>query len=229
MQLKMALYGDLRKIIAEELDFAAHNVREAMAATGLELQNQLRHQVTASGLGQKLANAWRLNVYPSRPHINAAALVYSKASKLHEAYNTGGIIRAKNGSKYLAIPTEAVPTAAKGAAGVSIYATTGRRKMTPVEVEAHFNAELDFVPFRTGRSGGGWLVLRQAVLGKGKKSRLRQATEKRLKQGRGLTSAIMFTLIPFAGIKKRLDIEGAKKTATERLLYRLKRNLNTTS
>ncbi len=189
-------------VMREFQEELAQDMREAVRDAGLRLQEELRGQVRAAGLGKKLENAWRMDIYPSsnKRTLHPAALVYSKATKLHNAYNSGGIIRTKNGKRFLAIPTEKTPNAA-----------WGHRKMTPAEVEQAFNNELRFVPTKTGG------ILTMSVVRGKKEGTLRQATKRRLQQGRKIEVVVMFWLIRQTRIKKVLDIEGAAARAEARL------------
>jgi hypothetical protein len=68
---------------------------------------ELRGQITGAGLGTRLANTWRGDVYPKgQPSIGAAGFVWSKAPGLVRMYAEGAVIRSKQGL-FLAIPTPA--------------------------------------------------------------------------------------------------------------------------
>ena len=80
MRLLAALQGDLKKIMAAEQRAAERAVTDGVrqATDGLKLE--LRGQVTGAGLGQRLANTWRGQVFPkSGQSLNAAGFVFSKA------------------------------------------------------------------------------------------------------------------------------------------------------
>lgn len=112
------------------------------------LKTRLRED-TRGGLGMRMANTWRSRVYPvARPSrtLSPAGLVTSNASDVVSAFDPGASIRAKNAS-YLAIPTEHVPRSGRNG-----------RRMTPVDVEAKFNQEMEVVPSLT-RPGTFLLVL----------------------------------------------------------------------
>ncbi len=69
----------------------------------------MRRQVHSSGLGQRMANTWRGDVYPrSQNSIGPAGLVYTKASKIMAWFDEGTVIRSKDGW-WLAIPTPNAP------------------------------------------------------------------------------------------------------------------------
>jgi hypothetical protein len=207
--LSAQIFGDLRAIVSDEYNKVADAARLAIDDASTSLQEELRRQVLVAGLGMGLEKAWQRKLFPpgNKRSLHPAALVYSKATKLHAAYDAGGIIRGKNG-QYLAIPTDKVPNRA-GSFGHP-------HPMSPVEVEAAFNQDLHFVPTRSG----GLLVLRKVVKGK-KKGTVRPATDRRLKQGRETESVVMFVLVRQARLKKALDIGGAAARAEQRLYNNL--------
>jgi len=51
------------------------------------------------------------------------------------------------------------------------------------------------------------------------------ATERRVKNGRGLTTVVMFVLVPQVRLRKRLDVEGTGRQWLARLIEQLKREL----
>ena len=115
-------------------------VTGAMRAAGAALKADWRMQITGAGLGGRLANAVRNQTYPKGAQsLTAAALVYSKAPKVTDAHDRGGLIRSQN-AFWLAIP---LPAAGKGARG-------GR--ITPGQWEAKTGRRLTFI-YRRGKSG----------------------------------------------------------------------------
>ena len=119
MKLIAALAGNLDQMLADEVRIAeqavTHSIREATDG----LKTELRSQVTGAGLGQRLANTWRGEVYPKgKLSIKAAGLVYSRAPVIVGAHDQGATIRSKDGF-WLAIP---LPAAGKGPRG---------KRMTP--------------------------------------------------------------------------------------------------
>lgn len=119
MKLVAALTGNLDQMLADEVRIAeqavTHSIREATDG----LKTELRSQITGAGLGQRLANTWRGEVYPKgQLSIKAAGLVYSRAPVIVGAHDQGATIRSKDGF-WLAIP---LPAAGKGPRG---------KRMTP--------------------------------------------------------------------------------------------------
>ena len=140
MRLLAALQGDLKKIIAEEAKAAESAVTNGVrqATDGLKLE--LRGQVTSAGLGQKLANTWRGQVYPKGGlSLNAAGFVFSKAPQIIGAFGQGVVIRSSKGF-YLAIPTAAAGKSAMG------------KRITPGRWEQANGKRLRFVFRRNGPS-----------------------------------------------------------------------------
>ena len=114
MKLVAALTGNLDQILADEVRIAeqavTHSIREATDG----LKTELRSQITGAGLGQRLANTWRGEVYPKgQMSIKAAGLVYSRAPVIVGAHDQGATIRSKDGF-WLAIPTPAAGKSARG-------------------------------------------------------------------------------------------------------------------
>ncbi|MGQ7906226.1 DUF6441 family protein, partial [Burkholderia sp. BC1] len=138
MRLQAALSGDLDQMLADEVRIAeqavTHSIREATDG----LKTELRSQITGAGLGQRLANTWRGEVYPKgKLSIKAAGLVYSRAPVIVGAHDQGATIRSKDGF-WLAIP---LPAAGKGPRG---------KRMTPGLWEKLRGQRLRFI-YRRGQ------------------------------------------------------------------------------
>jgi hypothetical protein len=145
--------------------------------------------VRQAGLGDRLANTWRVDVYPKsasqRTHA-PAVYIRSKAPKLIMAHGADTIIRAKN-AIWLAIPTENVPVRSK-------------RPMTPDQVEQTFG-DLIFI------KGMGRRML--AFIDKSFRGQLKR-WQKKGKQGpapelRKKNLLLMFIMVPQVHLRKRLD------------------------
>jgi hypothetical protein len=109
-------------ILDEEVAAISTALRGAVEGSAGSLQDDLRQQVRAAGLGAGLANAWRREIYPRgrRRSLRPAGLVYSKATALHDAFANGAVVLPRAGSFLL------VPTAAAERLGVTT--TTRARK-----------------------------------------------------------------------------------------------------
>jgi hypothetical protein len=185
-------FGDQVTAVEEEVA-AAITGAMGEATTGLKLG--LRAQVRAAGLGAKLANTWRGEIYPSgTTSLDPAGYVYTNAPKIIDSYASGATIRPLAGRKYLWLPTKNVPRASgRGAT----------KRMTPEEVENAFNDDLVIRPGRRGQL----LALMPVVRSKNKSGGFRKATKGRIDQGRGVELVLMFTLVRSVRVAKRLDLD----------------------
>ena len=164
---------------------------------GRGLKAELRRQVASAGLGQRLANSWRDRHYPNQK-LDASSLVYTKAPQVIRAFDEGAVIRSRRG-RFLAIPAENAPR----------EGTDGRRIRLSTFPEHRFGP-LRFVPRPSGPS---LLVvdgLRVSVSRKtGELRGFRRATERARRSGQGLTTVVMFLLVPQVKLRKRLDVARA--------------------
>jgi hypothetical protein len=164
---------------------------------GRGLKTELRRQVTGAGLGQRLGNSWRDKHYPNQK-LDAASLVYTKAPQIIRAFDEGAVVRSKRG-RFLAIPTENAPR--KGSDG---------RRIRPSTFPEHRFGPLRFVPRPSGPS---LLVVDGLRASFSRKSRelrgFRRATDRARRSGQGLTTVVMFLLVPQVKLPKRLDVARA--------------------
>jgi hypothetical protein len=163
-------------------------------AAGQGLKTELRRQATSAGLGQRLANSWRDRHYPNQK-LDAASLVYTKAPQIIRAFDEGAVIRSGQ-SRFLAIPTENAPR--KG--------TDGKR-ISPSTFPEHRFGSLRFVPRPSGPS----LLVVDGLRGSlsresGELRGFRRATDRARRSGQGLTTVVMFLLVPQVKLRKRLDV-----------------------
>jgi hypothetical protein len=199
VRLQAAIVGELREVMADELRAAERAVTSGVRAASDGLKTELRGQITGVGLGSRLANTWRGEVYPKgRPSIGAAGYVWSRASGIVRLYAEGGVIRSRHGL-YLAIPLPAA-----GRFG------DNRRKITPGAWERLHGLRLRFV-YRRGRPSllvadnarltkRGWLT---ANIGRSKGSAFTRLS--------GRTTVPVFVLVPQVKVRKRLDVDGAAR------------------
>ncbi len=195
-RLVAALEGNLNKIMAEEVRSAEKAVTAGVrqATDGLKLE--LRGQITNAGLGQRLANTWRGQVYPKGSlSINAAGFVWSKAPDIVRSYAYGAVIRSSKGF-FLAIPTAAAGKYAMG------------KKITPGGWEQAHGKRLRFV-YRRGAPS--LLVADDMRARTGKRGGFADASAKAIKTGRGLVTVPIFILVPQVTIRKRFDIDSAAR------------------
>ncbi|HUX16663.1 MAG TPA: DUF6441 family protein [Phycisphaerae bacterium] len=195
MRLDAALEGDLKRFLADELKAGEEAVTAGVREATEGLKQDLRRQIVGAGLGRRLANTWRSEVYPrGQKSIRAAGLVFSKAPDIVRAYEDGAVIRSKRGL-FLAIPT---PAAGK-------YGD-GRKKITPGGWERAHGQRLRFVYRHRGPS---LLVAENQRARTGKRGGFGKASASTLRTGRGLATVPMFILVPQVTVRKRLDVAGA--------------------
>jgi hypothetical protein len=186
VKLKLDIQPDLVAMMAAEIAAGERAVTAAMRETGSGLKTAWRGQIVGAGLGPRLANSIRSEVFPKAgASLNAAALVWSKAPVIVGAHEAGPLIRSRNGL-WLAIPT---PAAGKALGG---------RRITPAAWERKTGLRLRFVYRRTGPS---LLVADQVrINGRG------IAAASRARTGRGQVTVPIFLLVPQVKLPKRLDL-----------------------
>jgi hypothetical protein len=188
-----SLQADMQAELREIERAVATGTREA----GRGLRSELRRQVASASLGQRLANSWRDRHYPNQK-LDAASLVYTKAPQIVRAFDEGVVIRSRR-RRFLAIPTENAPK--KG--------TDGRR-ISPGTFPEHRFGPLRFVPRQSGPS----LLIVDGLRASfsrqtGQLRGFRRATDRARARGEGLTTVVMFLLVPQVKLRKRLDVARA--------------------
>ena len=145
-------------------------------------------------MGQRLANTWRAELYPKgRKSIKAAGFVFTKAPTIIRAFDQGAVIKSKHGF-WLAIPTPAAGTGARG------------KRMTPGLWEQMHGSRLQFI-YRRGAPS--LLVAENMRARTGKRGGFAKGSASALRTGRGMTTVVMFILVPQVSLKKRLDVDVA--------------------
>jgi hypothetical protein len=188
-----SLQADIQAELRDIERAASNGTRDA----GRGLKTELRRQVSSAGLGQRLANSWRDKHYPNQK-LDAASLVYTKAPQIIRAFDEGAVIRSRRG-RFLAIPTENAPR--KG--------TDGRR-ISPSTFPEHRFGPLRFVP----RPAGPSLLVVDGLRASfsrqtGQLRGFRRATDRARRNGQGLTTVVMFLLVPQVKLSRRLDVARA--------------------
>ena len=200
MRLSAALVGDLKKIMEQEITDAETAVGTGITQATDGLKLELRGQITGSGLGDRLSKTWRGNVYPKGgKSLEAAGFVYNNAPHIVGAFATGATIKSKH-SRYLAIPTQYV-TRREG------------RKVSPADFE-EAGIPLRYVPPQGGRRFGLLVVDNFRVTSKG---RARVASNRAIQTGKGVTTVVMFFLIPQVTLKKRFDVDSVSQKWLDKL------------
>ncbi|MFZ1416288.1 MAG: DUF6441 family protein [Defluviicoccus sp.] len=199
MRLQAAIQGNLNALLNAEVRAAEKAVTTGVRIASDGLKTELRAQITGAGLGTRLANTWRGEVYPKgRPSIGAAGFVFSKAPGIVRLYAEGGLIRPRQ-SVFLAIPT---PAAGRFAGP--------RQKITPAAWERMHGQRLRLVA-RRGRpsllvADGMRLTKRgraAANIGRSKGASFSRLT--------GRTTVPIFVLVRQVTVRKRLDVDGAAR------------------
>ena len=140
MRLKAAVEGSLVEYMEREYQNCARAVTKgvSLAANGLKIA--MRTQVKSAGLGSRLANTWRGDIYPkAKNSISAAGVVYTKAQKIMEGFEYQTVVRGKDGL-WLAIPTAAISKRIRN------------KRMTPALYERSKGVRLRFVYRKNGAS-----------------------------------------------------------------------------
>jgi hypothetical protein len=185
MKLTTTTIGSLARIMAEEVKAGEKAATAAVRQAGEGLKTAWRAQIIGAGLGRRLANSVRSQVYPrSGQSLNAAVVVWSKAPVIVGAHDAGPLIRSRNGF-WLAIPTPAAGKSLRGG------------RITPREWERRTGLRLRFV-YR--RSGPSLLVAEGRLNTKGRAVRSQSRT------GRGAATVPIFLLVPQVKLPKRLDL-----------------------
>lgn len=206
MRLLAALSGELNEMLADEVRIAEQAVTQSIREATDGLKTELRNQITGAGLGQRLANTWRGEVYPKgKLSIKAAGLVYSRAPEVVGAHDRGATIRSKDGF-WLAIP---LPAAGKGPRG---------KRITPSLWEKLRGQRLRFI-YRRGKPS--LLVAENQRARQGQRGGFSVASQKAQANGRGLVTVPMFLLVPQVTLKKKLDIDSASRRWVSTLAHRI--------
>lgn len=188
LQVKLAFRGDLSGYAQQVHLRIAAGAREAVEIQAPRAKLALR-QDTRPALGDRVANAWRADIYPKSASVHThapAVFVYTNAPKIITAFSDATTIVAQN-ARYLAIPTENTPR-------------KGRRYATPLEVEGIFNQDL--IMFRgRGQQILAFVDVVKAKSGKG----FRRGTPRRAAAGRKSEMVLMFILVRQVRLQKRLN------------------------
>jgi hypothetical protein len=213
----MKLTGIITRSLQADLQAELRDIERAVATgtrdAGRGLKSELRRQITSAGLGQRLANSWRDKHYPNQ-RLDAASLVYTRAPQIIRAFDEGAVIRSRRG-RFLAIPTENAPR--KGADG---------RRISPSNFPEHRFGPLRFVP----RPNGPSLLVVDGLRASfsrqtGELRGFRRATERARRSSQGLTTVVMFLLVPQVKLSKRLDVARAAERWSGQLPALIERQL----
>ena len=192
----------------------ARAVTTAIRTEANTLKTQQRRKIQTSGGSKRLANTVRADVYPKTAvSLGAAANIYTKAPHILESWEHGSVIRA-NKTRYLALPTENAPKKGKDRKKITPKNFPEARygKLRPVRTKrGHILLVADNVTARKRRETG-------AVIG------FKKASNRALKTGNGLSTVVMFILVPQVKMRKRLTFMQDGAAAQARLPQRILRN-----
>ena len=193
MKLTARPSGDFRGLIAAEIAAAETAVTAGVRAAAAGLKDRWRGQITAAGLGPRLARTIRQQDFPaSEPSLRAASLVYSRAATIVHAFDQGVTIRSQHGF-FLAIPT-----AAAGLRGLC-----GKR-ITPGGWERRTGMRLRFVYRRRSPS---LLVADDARLSRTGLAQAKRGSRRQDGILTGTQTVPVFLLLPQVSLRKRLDLD----------------------
>ncbi|WP_088183584.1 DUF6441 family protein [Sphingobium sp. Z007] len=191
----------------------AADITKIMGEETAGLKDDYRRQVRDAGMGNRLANTWRSETYPKGGRsLNPAGYIWSNAPAIIDAFSRGAYIRPVGGAKWLWIPTRNVPARRRGGSYSSSPKRSNGTRMSPEEVELHFNAELDIVI--EGSKGFAFIDVVSGLSGG-----YRRATPGRTQGRRGAAPrkakpVLMFNLVRGVRMPKLFDLDGpAQKRA----------------
>lgn len=193
MKFAASIAGSLKADLKAEMQQIEKAVTGGIKEAGDGLKGSLRRQVITAGLGSRLARTWRSRAYPNKGH-DAATLVWSKAPEIIRTFDEGAVIRSRSGL-WLAIPTSAAPK--RGVGG---------KRINPGNFPEHRFGPLRFV-YRRGRPS--LLVIDGVRINKSGRVGRRAKGGAFTKTGRmkqGISTVVMFIMVPQVRLKKRLDV-----------------------
>ncbi len=225
--VRAAVVGRLHDAMQAEIRAVAAGLRRAVAATGKEVQSELRAQARAGGFrdgGRSIANSWRLAVYPSSasaPTFRPAAVVSSRMPDAVTAFDSGKPIVVRNANVL------AIPTAANAIRGSRVRITPQQMKQAKGETFYLRSKNNPAVTLWCIKVRGASNVGRRMASGKLRPGRLRLfvgsgvgvLTGNRKGQQAFLRATLakgflpMFILMRRVSLRKRLDVAGVRARA----------------
>lgn len=199
--------GSLTKLLDVIEGEIADDVTQIMREETRDLTMDYRQQVRDAGMGNRLANTWRAEVYPKGGRsLNPAGYIWSNAPTIIDAFARGAHIRPVNGAKWLWIPTRNVPARRRGGTYASSVKRSNGTRMSPEEVELRFNAELQVVV--EGSKGSAFIDVVSGLSGG-----YRRATPGRTQGRRGMAprkqkAVLMFNLVRGVRMPRLFDLDG---------------------
>ena len=214
MKLATTITGSIMAGMEAEMRTISKAVATGVKEAGRGLKGDLRKQVVSAGLGMRLSRTWRDRTYPNKGH-DAASLVWSKAPQIIRTFDEGAVIKSKSGL-WLAIPTASAPK--RGVGG---------KRINPSNFPEHRFGPLRFVYRRNGPS---LLVVDGVRINKSGRVGRRAKGGAFTKTGRmkqGMTTVVMFIMVPQVRLKKRLDVKREAERWSRRLPALIQRHMRT--
>jgi hypothetical protein len=195
-------------------EVAERAVQAGVAAATRAAQIQMRQQASAAGLGDRLPNAIRSDVWPKREaSFGAAGSIYAngrRADEILSAFAQGALIRSKAGF-FLAIPTA---EAGRGPRG---------KRITPGLWERQHGQRLRFVY----RRGAPSLLVAERRARTGRRGGFAEPSGRTRRTGTGLTTVVMFVLVSQVQLRKLLSPDRIVAQWTDRIPGLIERALPT--
>lgn len=189
MRLLLNIEGSVKQQLDGELVIGERAVTQVVTRLTAAIKEDWRNQVRGSGMGSRLANTMRGEVYPQGQNsLSAAGLVYTTAPKIVDAHERGALIRSQDGY-WLAVP---LPAAGK---------SMRNGRITPGEWEQRTGRRLKFV-YRAGRSA---LLVDDGTVKSGARVMTRKGFHRSASGFRNRTVPI-FALVPQVKLQRRLDL-----------------------
>jgi len=186
MRLTTRIEGNLKLDMETEIRVGKMAALGAVAGVTGAIKADWRGQIKSAGLGSRLGNTVRSDVYPKGVgSLNAAGMVWSKAKKIVGAFETGVEITARN-ARYLAIP---LPAAGR---------SNRNGRITPGEWESRRGRRLQFI----ARPRGGALLVDTGTAIRGPSTFGRGGVARGFKN----RSVPIFVLVPRVRLQKRLGL-----------------------
>jgi hypothetical protein len=206
----------------DEVRAVSAGMRRAMTRAAGQVQQLLRQQARGAGFrdgGRSLANAWRVNIYPTAPltTLRPAALIWTKAPDIVAGFDSAQPISARH-HKYLCWPTGYNATGGRVRAG-----GRGGMRITPSQM---IGAQSFVLTSKHDRTVKLWcLRTRQGTSGKRGRLRVivRAGTEVLTGRVKGRQAKVrdvlargfvpMFFLVRSVTIGKRFDLDRVRQQA----------------
>lgn len=200
--------------MAKVEDALAKSITDVMSDETVGLKEDFRKQIRDAGMGNRLANTWRSDVYPrvfGKSSLSPSGYVQSFAPAIVDAFSKGAHIRPVNGAKWLWIPTKD---------GRRLFRASGKKKISSVDLQILYRDEIDIV--FEGNKGFVFLNVVDGITRGG----LRPATKIRVKGRKGMAAraakrVLLFTLVRGVKMPKLLDIDGPAQKRTANVARRI--------